>query len=386
MLAFVPLLTLATAALPRALAHGGVLSYSNAGSWYWGWAPYNSPTGQTTIQRPWSSYNPITDATDPTLACNDDGTSGALQLTATVAAGSPVTAYWNQVWPHAYGPMLTYLAECPGTTCTGVDASTLSWVSFSSTTPLLANSAPRSFPVQDRYVLISHHVLAALHDDGLITRVDEAGLLSGTIAEGSWGDGQMIDQNSSWTTTIPSSVPSGNYLIRFETIALHSLPAQFYPECAQIEITGGGTLAPTAAELVTFPGGYSNTDPGLTVDLYDQAATTETTYVIPGPPLYAGAAGSTPAPAPAPSSSATAAPAPTTSAAAPAPTSSAPSGGAGSVPEYGQCGGTGYTGATAWCALFPHSFLFLRLLMGLGLCSAAPYTCQYSNDYYSQCL
>jgi hypothetical protein len=35
----------------------------------------------------------------------------------------------------------------------------------------------------------------------------------------------MVDQNSSWTTTIPASVPSGPYLIRFETIALHSLPA-----------------------------------------------------------------------------------------------------------------------------------------------------------------
>lgn len=50
--------------------------------------------------------NPITDATDPTIACNDDGTSGALQLTATVAAGSSITAYWNQVWPHAIGPMV----------------------------------------------------------------------------------------------------------------------------------------------------------------------------------------------------------------------------------------------------------------------------------------
>lgn len=50
--------------------------------------------------------NPIQDATDPTLACNDDGTPGALQLTATVAAGTPITAYWNQVWPHAYGPMV----------------------------------------------------------------------------------------------------------------------------------------------------------------------------------------------------------------------------------------------------------------------------------------
>lgn len=35
----------------------------------------------------------------------------------------------------------------------------------------------------------------------------------------------MIAQNSSWTSTIPKTVPSGNYLIRFETIALHSLPA-----------------------------------------------------------------------------------------------------------------------------------------------------------------
>ena len=117
--------------------------------------------------------------------------------------------------------MLTYLAQCPGTTCTGVNAADLSWF-----------------------------------------KIDESGLISGTIGNGYWGSGKMIDQNSSWTTTIPASVPSGNYLIRFETIALHSLPAQLYPECAQIQITGGGSLAPTADELVKFPGAYSNSDPG----------------------------------------------------------------------------------------------------------------------------
>ena len=56
-------------------------------------------------------------------------------------------------------------------------------------------------------------------------KIDEAGLLSGTIGAGSWAAGQMIAKNNSWTTTIPSTVPSGNYLIRFETIALHSMPA-----------------------------------------------------------------------------------------------------------------------------------------------------------------
>lgn len=184
MFAFTALLALASSALPAVLAHGGVLAYSNGGNWYQGWAPYNSPVGQTTIQRPWSTYNPIQDATDPTIACNDDGTSGALQLTATVKAGSAITAYWNQVWPHAIGPMLTYLAQCPGSTCTGVNANTLKWF-----------------------------------------KIDEAGLLSGTVYDGQWAAGQMIAQNSSWTTTIPSTVPSGNYLIRFETIALHSMPA-----------------------------------------------------------------------------------------------------------------------------------------------------------------
>lgn len=178
-------------------------------------------TNMHTYGTPYS--NPITDATDPQLACNDDGSAGALQLTANVKAGSAITAYWNQVWPHPYGPMLTYLAQCPGTTCTGVNSNTLKWF-----------------------------------------KIDEAGLLSGTIGNGYWGSGKMIDQNSSWTTTIPSTVPSGNYLIRFETIALHSLPAQFYPECAQIQITGGGSRAPTSDELVTFPGAYSNSDPGRT--------------------------------------------------------------------------------------------------------------------------
>jgi len=37
---------------------------------------------------------------------------------------------------------------------------------------------------------------------------------------------------------------------------------QLYPECAQIQITNGGSRQPTSAELVRFPGGYSNSDPG----------------------------------------------------------------------------------------------------------------------------
>ena len=117
-----------------------------------------------------------------TIHCNDDGTAGAGQQTATIAAGSEITAKWDQ-WTHREGPVMVYLANCGGD-CTSVNSADLKWF-----------------------------------------KIDEAGLLSGTIGDGYWGSGKMIDQNSSWTTTIPASVPSGNYLIRFETIALHSMPA-----------------------------------------------------------------------------------------------------------------------------------------------------------------
>lgn len=58
-----------TAALASAIlagsasAHGGVLSYDLDGTTYNGFVPYNTPTGQTSIQRQWATYNPITDAT-----------------------------------------------------------------------------------------------------------------------------------------------------------------------------------------------------------------------------------------------------------------------------------------------------------------------------------
>ncbi|KAL4264807.1 Endo-beta-1,4-glucanase D [Pleurotus pulmonarius] len=307
-------LVIASALVPRALAHGGVLSYSIAGTWYDGWKAYNSPVGQSTIQRPWDTYNPIQDPTVNTLACNDDGTSPAGQLTASVTAGSPITAFWN-TWPHDTGPVLTYLAQCPGSTCTGVNANSLKWF-----------------------------------------KIDEAGLLSGSVGAGTWAAGKMIAQNNSWTSTIPASVPSGSYLIRFETIALHSMPAQFYPECAQITITGGGSRAPTAAELVSFPGAYKASDPGITIDLYTQSATSQMTYVIPGPPLYGAAAA--PPSNPSPGSTAV----PTSPATTNAPSSTAAPG---TVAQFGQCGGIGYSGATG---------------------CVAPFVCTALNDYYSQCI
>lgn len=101
----------------------------------------------------------------------------------------------------------------------------------------------------------------------------------------------------------------------------------------------------------------------MTVNLYTQAAEAETTYVIPGPPLYGSGTGS-PAPAPVShnvslrasysttdTSLQTTAPSAPKTTAAPAPVSSAPAQ-AGTVAQFGQCGGIGFTGATACKAPF----------------------------------
>ncbi|EJD05308.1 glycoside hydrolase [Fomitiporia mediterranea MF3/22] len=234
------LIALCSAALVT--AHGGVLQYSFGGDWYNGFVPYNTPTGQSTIQRQWATYNPITDPTDPTIACNDPGTTTDPQLTATVPAGTSITAYWNNPWPHAIGPMMIYMANCGGD-CTDADPTSLNWF-----------------------------------------KIDESGLLNGTVADGFWGSGLMIQQNSSWTSTIPAALPNGNYMIRHETLAIHTAnQPQFYMECAQLTITGGGSGTPSPT--VKFPGAYSMDDPSINIDVYSSTATT---YAIPGPSVWTG--------------------------------------------------------------------------------------------------
>lgn len=76
---------------------------------------------------------------------------------------------------------------------------------------------------------------------------------------------------------------------------------------------------------------YPNLPSAVLIDIYSNAAQTQTTYVIPGPPLY-GSASTTPPPPP------------------PPPTSVPPPTQTGTVAQYGQCGGSGWTGATA-CVL-----------------------------------
>jgi hypothetical protein len=60
--------------------------------------------------------------------------------------------------------------------------------------------------------------------------------------------------------------------------------AEFYPACSQLQVGGSGTGKPTASELVTFPGGYQDNDPGIyDPTVYDPGSN----YTFPGPPIAA---------------------------------------------------------------------------------------------------
>ncbi|PIA13019.1 hypothetical protein COEREDRAFT_89911 [Coemansia reversa NRRL 1564] len=82
---------------------------------------------------------------------------------------------------------------------------------------------------------------------------------------------------------IPADIADGEYILRREIIALHLAEkiggAEFYPNCAQINVVGGGVSIPKG---VAIPGVYKEDDPGIHFNLYDGYDS----YSIPGPQVY----------------------------------------------------------------------------------------------------
>ncbi|KAI1636637.1 glycosyl hydrolase family 61-domain-containing protein [Biscogniauxia mediterranea] len=216
------------------------------------------------------------------INCHINAEPGA--LTSSVTAGGTVDFQWT-TWPHGIGPVLTYVAACDGD-CSAADKTTLKWV-----------------------------------------KIDESGYDTSTQT---WAAQTLIDNNSTWTTTVPSNLKAGNYVFRHEIIALHGASsengAQNYPQCMNIAVTGSGTELPEGTLGTDL---YKADDPGILFNPY----TTITSYTIPGPALMSGASsgsGSGSASSAAPSSSAAAATsaatsAATTTAAAPTTTTAAAS-------------------------------------------------------------
>ena len=99
-----------------------------------------------------------------------------------------------------------------------------------------------------------------------------------------WGVDRLIANQGKQTITIPACIAPGQYLLRGELIALHAASspggAQFYMECAQINIVGAS--ASKTPSTVSLPGAIKATDPGVLFNLYSGSKT----YTSPGPAVF----------------------------------------------------------------------------------------------------
>lgn len=176
------------------------------------------------------------------IACHKN--SKAATSSATVAAGGKVDFNWS-AWPESHiGPVFTYVAKCAGD-CADADKTALKWV-----------------------------------------KIDEAGI---NLDTQTWAATDLIKNNNTWTTTVPSTLAAGNYVFRHEIIAMHGAGetngAQNYPQCFNIAITGSGTDNPEGVVATEL---YTADAPGIKFNPY----TTLTSYEIPGPKLYGSGSGS----------------------------------------------------------------------------------------------
>ncbi|TFK48010.1 hypothetical protein OE88DRAFT_1635457 [Heliocybe sulcata] len=228
------------AAVPYASAHGFVSQVVVNGQTYQG----NTPGGSTDASpiRQISTISPVKGATNKDMFCGAD--AQVASVVASADPGSKVTFTWSggagQNWPHNTGPLVTYMGACEGTTCDKYTATDTKWF-----------------------------------------KIDEMGKEANDPS--TWVQQEIMDRGT-YTVTLPSDLAPGDYLIRHEIIALHLAMtmggAEFYPSCTQVRITGNGNAAP--AQTVSFPGAYSDSDPGIyDPNVYDPGSL----YAFPGPSL-----------------------------------------------------------------------------------------------------
>ncbi|KAJ5382912.1 glycosyl hydrolase family 61-domain-containing protein [Penicillium concentricum] len=96
-----------------------------------------------------------------------------------------------------------------------------------------------------------------------------------------WG----VTGKSQFDFTLPKETPAGQYLVRIEHIALHGAGefggAEFYLNCAQIEVESDSTAIP--GPTVKIPGVYDGYEKGILFYMYRDYITN---YTIPGPRVW----------------------------------------------------------------------------------------------------
>ncbi|QRW13775.1 glycoside hydrolase family 61 protein [Ceratobasidium sp. AG-Ba] len=183
---------------------------------------------------------PVTDVSSTNLTCNVGGRQAGTAKTATVTAGSKVGFALDEAIFHQ-GVVNVYMAKAP-TTAAEFDGSGQVWFRIYELPPITDGGKSITFPSDN---------ITDIHFD------------------------------------LPSTIPSGEYLLRIEHIALHLAldyqKAEFYVSCAQLNVIGGGSGVPTP--LVALPGYYTGKEPGILVNIYQPIPKS---YLQPGPEVWVG--------------------------------------------------------------------------------------------------
>ncbi|KAJ9156165.1 Glycoside hydrolase family 61 protein [Pleurostoma richardsiae] len=203
-----------------------------------------------------SNNNPVQDVNSNSLTCGAPGSTS--QTILNVAPGDKIGSWWQHVIGGAQfagdhdnpiaashkGPVMAYLAKVDNAATASQNG--LKWFKIA--------------------------------EDGFDT------------SSRKWGVDHMIANNGWSYFTLPQCIAPGNYLLRVEIIALHSArlqgQAQFYTSCAQINVSGSGTFAPTSSQTVSFPGAYKASDPGILINIYSKSSQPDNDgkpYTAPGP-------------------------------------------------------------------------------------------------------
>lgn len=127
-------------------------------------------------------------------------------------------------------------------------------------------------------------------------KMDEYGLIdplhswntSASQPAGYWAADKLIMDGGRWDFQIPKNIAKGKYVVRAETIAVHSSMikdgTQHYPQCINIEITEGGTDTLSGGVVGTEL--YNASEPGINNFNIFSTKPIMTEYPIPGPKVH----------------------------------------------------------------------------------------------------
>lgn len=207
--------------------------------------------GWITNNKDWGYVSPSTYANGD-IICHKDAKPGKKSVK--VQAGDILHLQWSHWVPTHHGPMMHYLANA-GADFASVDKFKLKW-----------------------------------------NKIDQLGLIdpdhswntSAAQPAGYYGADQLIVQGGRWDFQIPEAIAKGNYVLRAETIAIHSSMikdgTQHYPQCINVEVTEGGSDHLYGGVIGTEL--YKPTEPGIGVFNAFVTNPVLSNYPIPGPPIH----------------------------------------------------------------------------------------------------